>query len=160
MTDVVSSEKRSQMMSGIRSKDTRPEMIVRRALHARGFRYRLHAKDLPGKPDLVFPRYRSVVMVHGCFWHGHECPLFKVPSTRTEFWLAKIGRNRERDAEVRQALAGLGWRVLEVWECELRAARKAGYLPVVERIATWLCSAVDQPHGTPAWKASASTSQA
>lgn len=160
MTDVVSSEKRSQMMSGIRSKDTRPEMIVRRALHARGFRYRLHAKDLPGKPDLVFPRYKSVVMVHGCFWHGHDCPLFKVPGTRTEFWMAKIGRNRERDAEVRQALAGLGWRVLEVWECELRAAKKAGYLPVVERIAAWLCSAADQHHGNPAWKASASTSQA
>lgn len=160
MTDVVSSEKRSQMMSGIRSKDTRPEMIVRRALHARGFRYRLHAKDLPGKPDLVFPRYRSVVMVHGCFWHGHDCPLFKVPGTRTEFWLGKIGRNRERDAEVRQALAGLGWRVLEVWECELRAAKKAGYLPVVDRIVEWLCSAVNQHHGTPAWIASVSTSQA
>ncbi len=159
MTDVVSSEKRSQMMSGIRSKDTRPEMIVRRALHARGFRYRLHVKDLPGKPDLVFPRYRSVVMVHGCFWHGHSCHLFKVPSTRTEFWLAKIGRNRERDAEVRQALAGLGWRVLEVWECELRDARKAGYQPVVERIAEWLCSG-DLNKGNPAWTASASTSPA
>ena len=159
MTDVVSSEKRSQMMSGIRSKDTRPEMIVRRALHARGFRYRLHVKDLPGKPDLVFPRYRSVVMVHGCFWHGHSCHLFKVPSTRTEFWLAKIGRNRERDAEVRQALAGLGWRVLEVWECELRDARKAGYQPVVERIAEWLCSD-DRNNGNPSWTASASTSPA
>ena len=146
-------------MSGIRSKDTRPEMIVRRALHARGFRYRLHVKDLPGKPDLVFPRYRSVVMVHGCFWHGHSCHLFKVPSTRTEFWLAKIGRNRERDAEVRQALAGLGWRVLEVWECELRDARKAGYQPVVERIAEWLCSG-DLNKGNPAWTASASTSPA
>lgn len=159
MTDVVSSEKRSQMMSGIRSKDTRPEMIVRRALHARGFRYRLHVKDLPGKPDLVFPRYRRVVMVHGCFWHGHNCHLFKVPSTRTEFWLAKIGRNRERDAEVRQALAGLGWRVLEIWECELRDARKAGYQPVVERIAEWLCSG-DLNKGNPAWTASASTSPA
>jgi len=160
MTDVVSSEKRSQMMSGIRSKDTQPEMIVRRALHARGFRYRLHVKDLPGKPDLVFPRYKSVVLVHGCFWHGHDCHLFKVPGTRTEFWLGKIGRNRERDGEVKAALTSLGWRVLEVWECELRAARKAGYLPVVERIATWLCSAADQHHGNPAWKASVSTSQA
>lgn len=159
MTDVVSSEKRSQMMSGIRSKDTRPEMIVRRALHARGFRYRLHVKDLPGKPDLVFPRYRSVVMIHGCFWHGHNCHLFKVPGTRTEFWLAKIGRNRGRDAEVRQALAGLGWRVLEVWECELRDARKAGYQPVVERIAEWLCSG-DLNKGNPAWTASVSTSPA
>lgn len=140
MTDVVSSEKRSQMMSGIRSKDTQPEMIVRRALHARGFRYRLHVKDLPGKPDLVFPRYRSVVMVHGCFWHGHNCHLFKVPGTRTEFWLGKIERNRKRDAEVRAALHALGWRVLEVWECELRAARRDDYVPVVERIAVWLSS--------------------
>lgn len=159
MTDVVSPEKRSRMMAGIRAKDTKPEMIVRRALHARGFRYRLHAPELPGKPDLVFPKYRSVVMIHGCFWHGHDCPLFKVPGTRTEFWLAKIGRNRERDAEVRQALAALGWRVLEVWECELRAARKADCLPVVERVAAWICSG-DPNNGTPAWKASASTSPA
>ncbi|MBV2133264.1 very short patch repair endonuclease [Pseudomonas sp. MAP12] len=159
MTDVVSSEKRSQMMSGIRSKDTQPEMIVRRALHARGFRYRLHVKDLPGKPDLVFPRYRSVLLIHGCFWHGHDCHLFKVPGTRTEFWLGKIGRNRERDAEVKKALTELGWRVLEVWECELRAARKAGYLPVVERVAAWLSStALDNENQ--AWKASGSISPA
>ncbi len=159
MTDVVSSEKRSQMMSGIRSKDTQPEMIVRRALHARGFRYRLHVKDLPGKPDLVFPRYRSVLLIHGCFWHGHDCHLFKVPGTRTEFWLGKIGRNRERDADVKKALAELGWRVLEVWECELRAARKDGYLPVVERVAAWLSStALDNE--SQAWKASGSISPA
>ncbi|WPP44233.1 DNA mismatch endonuclease Vsr [Pseudomonas sp. AN-1] len=130
MTDVVGSEKRSQMMPGIRSKDTRPEMIVRRALHARGFRYRLHVKDLPGKPDLVFPRYRSVAMVHGCFWNGHDCHLFKVPGTRTEFWLGKIERNREHDVEARKALRAPGWRLLEVWEREPRAARKNGYAPL------------------------------
>lgn len=148
-------------MSGIRSKDTQPEMIVRRALHARGFRYRLHAKDLPGKPDLVFPRYKSVVLIHGCFWHGHNCHLFKVPGTRTEFWLGKIGRNRERDAEVKLALTTLGWRVLEleVWECELRAVRKIGYAPIVERIATWLTSPALGDENQ-AWKVSGSTSLA
>ncbi|WP_057975570.1 very short patch repair endonuclease [Pseudomonas lactis] len=159
MTDVVSSEKRSQMMSGIRSKDTQPEMIVRRALHARGFRYRLYVKDLPGKPDLVFPRYKSILFIHGCFWHGHDCHLFKVPGTRREFWLSKIDRNRERDAEVKLALAALGWRVMEVWECELRAARKAGYTPVVEQIVDWLSSSSlgDEKH---AWKASGNISPA
>ncbi|QJD59967.1 DNA mismatch endonuclease Vsr [Pseudomonas sp. gcc21] len=140
MTDVVSSEKRSQMMSGIRSKNTGPEMIVRRELHARGFRYRLHAKELPGKPDLVFPRYRCVVMVHGCFWHGHDCHLFKLPGTRVDFWLAKINRNRQRDIEVREALQAQSWRVLEVWECDLRASKKFGYIPLVDRIENWICA--------------------
>lgn len=127
-------------MSGIRSKNTGPEMIVRRALHARGFRYRLHAKELPGRPDLVFPRYRCVVMVHGCFWHGHDCHLFKLPSTRVDFWLAKINRNRQRDVEVREELQARGWRVLEVWECDLRNSKKSGYIPLVDRIENWICS--------------------
>lgn len=128
-------------MSGIRSKNTGPEMIIRRALHARGFRYRLHVTSLPGKPDLVLPRYRCVVMVHGCFWHGHDCHLFKLPRTRVDFWLAKINRNRERDIEVREALTALGWRVLEVWECEIRASKKDGYIALVDRIERWICSA-------------------
>jgi len=138
MTDIVSPEKRSQMMSGIRAKNTRPEMIVRRALHARGFRYRIHVKDLPGKPDLVFARYKSVLFIHGCFWHGHDCHLFKVPGTRTEFWQAKIQKNRENDAKAKAALAALGWRVLEVWECDLRATKKQDYEPVVSRVSQWL----------------------
>jgi DNA mismatch endonuclease (patch repair protein) len=138
MTDIVSPEKRSQMMSGIRAKNTRPEMIVRRALHARGFRYRIHVKDLPGKPDLVFPRYKSVLFIHGCFWHGHDCHLFKMPGTRTEFWQAKIQKNRENDAKAKAALAALGWRVLEVWECDLRATKKQDYEPVVARVSQWL----------------------
>lgn len=140
MTDIVSPEKRSQMMSGIRGKNTRPEMIVRRALHARGFRYRIHVNDLPGKPDLVFRRYKSVLFVHGCFWHGHDCHLFKMPRTRTEFWQGKIQRNRENDAKVKDDLALLGWRVLEVWECDLRASKSADYEPVVTRIIEWLRS--------------------
>jgi len=128
-------------MSGIRSKDTRPEMIVRRALHARGFRYRIHVKDLPGKPDLVLPRYKSVIFVHGCFWHGHDCHLFKMPGTRTEFWQAKIQKNRANDAKAKTALVALGWRVLEVWECDLRATKKQGYEPVVAKISRWLALA-------------------
>lgn len=158
MTDVVSPSKRSQMMSGIRSKNTLPELIVRRGLHARGFRYRLHDRKLPGKPDLVFPRFRSVILVHGCFWHGHQCHLFRMPSTRTEFWERKIGRNRERDAEVKAALLSLGWRVLEVWECELRAARNSDYVPIVDRIAEWLSLSASEA-GSKVWKVSGSTLQ-
>src|SRR3546814_13613381 len=93
MTDIVSPAKRSQMMSGIRGKDTKPELLVRRALHAKGFRFRLHVKDLPGRPDIVLRKQQAVVLVHGCFWHGHDCRYFNTPSTRPDFWLATIGRN-------------------------------------------------------------------
>ncbi len=111
------------MMSGIRGKDTKPEMIIRRGLHARGFRFRLHDRTLPGKPDLVFPKYRAVIFVHGCFWHGHECHLFKWPKTRVEFWREKIEGNRARDVRVALELRGSGWDVIEVWECQLKDKR-------------------------------------
>lgn len=120
MADVVPPEVRSRMMSGIRGKDTKPEWVVRRALHARGFRYRLHVRDLPGRPDIVLPRYRAVVFVHGCFWHGHDCPLFRWPKTRPGFWRAKIGRNQSNDQKHLIALRDAGWRVAIVWECALR----------------------------------------
>lgn len=108
-------------MSAVRSKDTGPEMVVRRLAHSLGFRYRLHVKDLPGKPDLVFPRLRKIIMVHGCFWHGHDCVLGNrpVPSNRN-FWTSKIHKNVERDAAVSLALQNMGWDVLTIWECELR----------------------------------------
>jgi DNA mismatch endonuclease (patch repair protein) len=120
MTDIVSKKTRSRMMSGIRGKDTWPEMMVRRLLHAQGFRYRLHRKDLPGKPDIVLPKYKAAIFVNGCFWHGHECSLFKWPASNAEFWENKIKANRRRDASAIEALEALGWRCLTVWECDTR----------------------------------------
>ncbi|TWG93048.1 T/G mismatch-specific endonuclease [Nocardioides sp. J9] len=121
MPDVVSPEVRSRMMAGIRGKDTKPELLLRKALHRDGFRYRLHARNLPGRPDMVFPRYKAAVFVHGCFWHGHEgCSYFKVPATRREFWEAKLQGNRERDALRRKELDDAGWRTAVIWECATR----------------------------------------
>lgn len=138
MTDIVDKATRSRMMSGIRGKDTRPEVLVRKALHALGFRYRLHNKSLPGKPDLSFPKYKAVIFIHGCFWHGHSCRYFKVPKTRTDFWQDKINSNRLRDAQQLVQLQQAGWRVLIVWEC---ATRKNKTLPndmLINCIANWL----------------------
>ena len=110
------------MMSSIRSRDTQPELLVRRHLHSRGFRFRLFRKDLPGCPDIVLPMWKVVIFVHGCFWHGHqECALFRVPKTRTEFWTDKISRNAQRDKAAIQKLLEQKWRVGVVWECALRA---------------------------------------
>lgn len=123
MSDVHSAATRSYNMSRIRGKDTKPEMLVRQYLHAHGLRYRLHTKNLPGKPDVVLPKYKTVVFVNGCFWHRHEnCRYFVVPKTRTEFWLDKIGRNVAKDEKQRAELQSQGWRVLTVWECELKPA--------------------------------------
>jgi DNA mismatch endonuclease, patch repair protein len=111
---------RRRTMQAVKSKDTGPEMTVRRLLHARGFRYRLHRKDLPGCPDLVFPSRRKVIFVHGCFWHGHDCARgARVPKTNVEYWTAKIGRNRSRDATAVKQLRRDGWGVLVLWECKL-----------------------------------------
>ncbi|MGO8025736.1 very short patch repair endonuclease [Rhizobium leguminosarum] len=115
-------------MSRIRSVNTAPEMLIRRGLHARGRRFRLHAPDIPGRPDLLFPKHRATLFVHGCFWHGHTCPLFRMPASRTEFWMKKIGANKLRDQRASQELVERGWRVLVVWECSIRgrAKRPAG----------------------------------
>lgn len=120
MVDVVSPEVRSRMMSGIRGKDTKPEMIVRRGLHAMGFRYKLHDKRLPGRPDLVLPKHRAVIFVHGCFWHKHDCKYFKWPKTRKEFWRSKIEKNVARDTIAMETLKRSGWRIAVVWECSFR----------------------------------------
>lgn len=112
--------------------------MVRCLLHRRGFRFRLHARDLPGHPDIVFPRFHAVVLVHGCFWHGHDCPLFRLPGTRREFWEAKIARNRLNDSRNARALADLGWRVATVWECALRGKSRMTPDAMADALAQWL----------------------
>lgn len=128
------------MMSGIRSKNTRPEITLRKLLHGMGFRYRLHTHRVPGRPDMAFPVYRAAVFVHGCFWHGHDCEFFRMPSTRPEFWAAKIAQNRARDIRVRQMLGEEGWRQLIVWECAIRGKGEANEKEVANSIAKWLRS--------------------
>jgi DNA mismatch endonuclease (patch repair protein) len=124
MVDVVDSATRSRMMAGIQGKNTKPELLVRKYLHARGLRYRLHAKELPGKPDLVLPKFKAVVFVHGCFWHQHSgCKYATTPSSRPGYWANKLSENVARDAYQIAALRDLGWRVFVVWECELRNAK-------------------------------------
>lgn len=140
MADVVTPEVRSRMMSGIRSKNTRPELILRSGLHKAGFRFRLHEKSLPGKPDLVFRKYNAVVFVHGCFWHGHNCHLFKLPSTRRDFWTAKILRNREVDEKALSDLTTLGMRVGVVWECALKGRSRRPVPEIVSAFTFWLRS--------------------
>lgn len=115
--DRLTKEQRSRTMSAVRGKDTKPEKKVRSTLHRNGFRFSLHRKDLPGKPDLVLPKYRTVIFVHGCFWHGHDCPRGKRPATRQEFWNEKLEKNKLRDVRNRGALEDLNWRVFVIWEC-------------------------------------------
>jgi len=122
MADVLTREQRRLNMSRIRGKDTKPEMLIRRGLHARGLRYRLHDRSLPGRPDLVFPKYSTVVFIHGCFWHAHGCSLSKFPQTRQDFWTAKLLANAQRDRQATETLTSAGWRVLIVWECAIRGA--------------------------------------
>ena len=138
MADIVDRLTRSRMMASVRSKDTSPEMSIRRALHAKGFRYRTNVTGLPGKPDIVLPKYRAAIFVHGCFWHAHDCLMFRLPSTRRDFWAKKLQRNRERDEDVRKILAEAGWRLLTVWECAIRGPEKLVFESVVDEIAKWL----------------------
>ena len=145
MTDIVTPEKRSQMMSGIKAKNTKPEIAIRKALHKLGFRYRIHVKNLPGKPDLVFPKYNAVLFIHGCFWHGHEnCRLFKWPTSRTEFWEKKITRNRELDHNTTGKLAAECWRVGVIWECSMRGRAKIAEEAIIHKTTAWLLS--DKPY--------------
>lgn len=140
MADVLTPDQRQLNMSRIRGRDTKPEMFVRRGLHACGFRYRLQDRQLPGRPDLVFPRYHAVIFVHGCFWHGHDCPMFKLPTTRREFWDAKIASNRSRDERTTTALLESGWRVATVWECSLRGSGRLPKDEVLRRCQAFLLS--------------------
>jgi DNA mismatch endonuclease (patch repair protein) len=140
MPDIVAPEVRSRMMAGIRGTNTTPELTLRRGLHALGFRFRLHDRSLPGKPDMVFPRYHAVLFAHGCFWHGHDCHLFRLPSTRLDFWSAKIERNREVDGRADEALGQLGWRIGIVWECSLKGRTRRSLDDVLGECAEWLRS--------------------
>jgi DNA mismatch endonuclease, patch repair protein len=138
MVDVVSAAKRSEMMAGIKGKDTRGELAIRRGLHRLGFRYQLHRKDLPGRPDLVFPKYGAVIFINGCFWHAHNCHIFKWPSTRTDFWKDKIGKNRIRDTKNMENCMHSGWRVLVIWECALKGKTRRNLNEVIHTTANWL----------------------
>lgn len=129
---------RSRMMSVIRGTNTRPEVRVRSLLHRQGFRFRLHVRDLPGKPDIVLPRYRAVIFVNGCFWHGHGCILFKWPSTRPEFWRKKIEHNRENDWRAQESLCRAGWRVAVVWECVMKGRFRLDDKTLTELLSTWI----------------------
>jgi DNA mismatch endonuclease (patch repair protein) len=136
MADVVDKATRSRMMAGIRGRDTKPETLVRSGLHKIGFRYRLHVSTLPGKPDLVFPKYNAVILVHGCFWHRHSgCRLTTNPASNSAFWKSKFSGNVDRDARDMKALRKLGWRTAVVWECALRREESG---EIAERIGKWL----------------------
>lgn len=138
LPDIVDAQTRSRMMAGIKGKNTKPELLIRKGLHALGFRFRLHSKAVTGKPDLVLKKYSAAIFVHGCFWHGHNCHLFKMPSTRTDFWEAKINRNRQRDQQVKAQLQASGWRRLVIWECALKGKTRLDFDPLIEGVALWL----------------------
>lgn len=135
MADIVSPEVRSRMMAGIRGKDTKPEIILRKLLHRNAFRYRLHRRDLPGKPDIVFAGRKTVIFVNGCYWHGHEnCHLFRVPSSRSGFWSDKISANRVRDQRNYDELGQLGWNVIVAWECAITKKQKLPAADVLKAV--------------------------
>ena len=138
MVDIVSPKTRSRMMSGIKGKDTKPEIIIRKELHARGYRYKLHDKKLVGRPDLVLPKYMAVIFINGCFWHGHDCHLFKWPKSRKDFWYQKISSTKERDIKTKKTLADLGWRQLIIWECAIKGKRRIPLNILIDTVVEWL----------------------
>lgn len=143
MADVVAPDVRSRMMAGIRGKNTKPELILRHGLHRLGFRFSLHKRSLPGSPDLAFPKYRAVLFAHGCFWHRHDCHLFKQPSTRSTFWKKKLAKNQQIDRRTEIALRNAGWRVGVVWECALKGRHRLETTKIITHCAAWLRS--DRP---------------
>jgi len=140
MADIVDKATRSRMMAGIRGKDTKPEVLIRKALFSKGYRYKLHDKSLPGNPDLVLPKYSAIIFINGCFWHKHECHLFKWPSTRKKFWREKLYRNTELDLINCEKLITIGWRVITVWECALKGRESFDLNDLIGDIDTWLQS--------------------
>ncbi len=144
MADVVDKETRSRMMSGIRGRNTSPELTVRSLLHRGGYRFRLHRKDLPAKPDIVLPKHHAVILIHGCFWHGHRCHMFKWPKSNREFWRTKILANVKRDRRSVADLHAAGWRLMTVWECALRGPEAFAPEVVFRRLSSWLRSRIDR----------------
>ncbi|SCX59256.1 very short patch repair endonuclease [Variovorax sp. EL159] len=136
--DIVDSATRSRMMSGIRGRDTKIEMVVRKALHARGLRYRLNNRSLPGRPDIAFMAAKAAVLMHGCFWHGHDCSFFRLPASNTEFWREKIDANRARDARTLDALHALGWRTATIWECAIRGRPMEEFASLLDCLENWV----------------------
>jgi len=139
MPDIFSVEKRSDIMSRVKSKDTQPELLVRKALFTRGFRYRVHDKKLPGMPDIVLKKYNAIIFIHGCFWHGHMgCSRSRLPSSRKEFWSEKIKKNIERDTKTLKSLSEMGYRILIIWECSLKGKNKIPFTQLMDEIEGWL----------------------
>ncbi|WP_029034552.1 very short patch repair endonuclease [Salinimicrobium terrae] len=135
MADVHDKKTRSFNMSKIKGKDTKPELLVRQYLHAEGYRFRLHDQKLPGKPDIILPKYKTIIMINGCFWHGHEnCRYFKLPKTRTEWWKQKIAGTVERDRKNIKDLENLGWQVITVWECQLKKNMNSAYAEIIKKL--------------------------
>jgi DNA mismatch endonuclease (patch repair protein) len=143
--DIFDKDKRSEVMSKIRSKDTKPERTLRKLLFARGFRYRVNVPNLPGKPDIVLPKYKTVIFLHGCFWHSHEgCKYAYTPKTNTKFWIDKITSNAERDKVNAEKLTALGWNIVTVWECEIRYTHKHNFTPLIDRVEAEILAQVPQ----------------
>ncbi len=140
MADVVSKEKRSQMMANIKGKNTKPELLVRSGLHRLGYRFKIHDNSLPGKPDIKLTKYRSVIFIHGCFWHKHNCHLFKMPSTRQDFWRSKFETNQINDKENLKKLYDFGWRICVIWECSLKGKTKLPLSKILNFCDEWLKS--------------------
>ncbi len=138
--DIVSPATRSKMMSGIKAKNTKPELVIRKGLFASGYRYSLHSKKLPGKPDIVLTKHKVVIFVHGCFWHMHNCPLFVLPKTRTEFWQKKLQENVERDSTNIRNLKSKGWRIAIIWECAIKKKKPSEIKSVIEQLDNWIKS--------------------
>ena len=138
MTDVHSKETRSKNMAAVSGKNTKPELLIRKALHRLGFRFRLHDKNLPGKPDLVLPKYKAVIFINGCFWHHHDCHLFTWPATRKDFWRTKIEANKARDIETVKQLRSMGWRVLTIWECSLKGKSRLPMDALTSTVSKWI----------------------
>lgn len=140
MVDTVSPEVRSRIMASIKGRDTKPEMIIRKMLYALGFRYRLHVKDLPGRPDIVLPKYKAVILVNGCFWHGHDCHIANRAKSRSEYWEEKIAKNKVRDGQSKRKLIELGWRVATIWECAMVGKSNYSKDEIANLLSAWLKS--------------------